>query len=230
MKDNVRGARPRRSIFLGAQHTDVLRELDGLRLEVAELSASRKRLALAADAERRDIERALHDGVQQLLVGLAANLEIVAGSVVADPRSAATLLAAMRRDTRQALEEARKLAHRIYPPLLEAGGLGAALRAAATAEGVTTRIDVAVGTDCPPQIAGAVYFCFLEMLGRADAQTAVSVSARTEAGTLEFEILAGCDVNADLSARDLVAALGGRLAHGSEPGHRTRVTGSLPLT
>ncbi len=65
--------------------TDVERELDGLRQEVAELRASRRRLALANDADRRRIERALHDGVQQELVGLAAHLEFAAGSMDADP-------------------------------------------------------------------------------------------------------------------------------------------------
>ncbi len=72
-----------------------MRALDGLRLESDELRASRKRLALAADAERRRIERELHDGVQQQLVALAANLELAAGSVDADPAAAKELLEEM---------------------------------------------------------------------------------------------------------------------------------------
>lgn len=56
----------------------MLGELDALRLEVAELRASRTRLAVTTDAERRSIERALHEGVQQVLVALAANLELAA--------------------------------------------------------------------------------------------------------------------------------------------------------
>lgn len=206
------------------------RELDGLRLEVANLRESRKRLVLAADAERRSIERALHEGVQQQLVGLAANLELAAGSVDADPAAAKRLLAEMRRDAQQALEETRKLAHRIYPPLLEAGGLGAALRSAAVSADVPTRIDVAVGTACPPEIAGLVYFCCLGVLERAAAGTPVAVTVRNEEGALAFEVVAGCDVDAErLPLRDRVEALGGRLTIRSRPGHQTRVAGSLPL-
>jgi signal transduction histidine kinase len=209
----------------------VLRELDGLRLEVAELRASRKRLALATDAERRSIEHALHEGVQQQLVGLAADVELAAGSVDVDPAVAKRLLAEMRRDVQQALEETRKLAHRIYPPLLEAGGLGVALRSAAVTADVPTRIDVAVGTAYPPEIAGIVYFCCLDVLESAAAGTPVAVTVRNEEGAVAFEVVADCDLDAArLPLRDRVEALGGRLTIRSGSGHQTRVAGSLPLS
>ena len=79
----------------GDRHADDVRALDGLRVESDDLRASRKRLALAADAERRGLERALHDGVQQHLVGFAANLELAARSLDADPAAAKDLLAEM---------------------------------------------------------------------------------------------------------------------------------------
>src|SRR5687767_13340446 len=79
--DNFQVRRLRRSRTLEDGRGDVLRELDALRLEVAELRASRRRLATATDAERRAIEHALHEGVQQLLVALAANVELAAASV-----------------------------------------------------------------------------------------------------------------------------------------------------
>jgi signal transduction histidine kinase len=135
-----------------------------LRREIEELRASRERLALANDADRRSLERALHDGVQQLLVGFAANLEIAARSIDADPAAAKQLLAETRRGASQALEESRRLADRIYPPLLEAGGLGVALRSAAASADVPIRIDVAPDAAYPPEIAGAVYFCCLVFL------------------------------------------------------------------
>ncbi|HEU5212404.1 MAG TPA: histidine kinase, partial [Gaiellaceae bacterium] len=105
--------------------------LDRLRLEVGELRASRKRLVLAADADRRKIERELHEGPQQDLVAVAANLQLASRLVEDDPAAAKALLDEMRRDVREALDVTRKLADRVYPPLLDDGGLGVALRSAA---------------------------------------------------------------------------------------------------
>ena len=145
-----------------------------MRREIEELRASRNRLALVADAERRDIERALHEGVQQDLVGLAANLEVAAGSVDSDPTAARALLDELQREARRALTEMQELAHRIFPPLLEAGGLVAELRTAASRARVPTRIDVDVDVVSPPEIAGAVYFCALDAFERAPTGTIAS--------------------------------------------------------
>jgi signal transduction histidine kinase len=209
----------------------VLGELDALRLEVAELRASRTRLAITTDAERRSIERALHEDVQQLLVALAANLELAAGSIDGDLVATKNLLAEMRDDVRQALEQTRELAHRIYPPLLEAGGLVAALRSAAASADVPTRIDVAPGTTCPPEIAGAVYFCCLEVLQRAAPGAPVTISVRVEEGAVAIDVVAECDVDAERSPlRDRVEALGGRVTIRPRSGRQISVAGSLPLS
>jgi signal transduction histidine kinase len=209
----------------------VLRELDRLRLEIAELRSSRKRLVLAADADRRGIERDLHEGVQQHLVALAANLQLAAGLVKAEPAAAKKLLAEMERDVQQALDETSEFAHRIYPPLLEAGGLAAALRSAAVSANVRTRIDVAAGAVYPHQVAGAVYFCCLEVLEGATAGTSATVTVRDEERALAFEVVADCgDMGAELPRlRDRVEALGGHLTIRTEPGRGTRVAGCLPL-
>jgi signal transduction histidine kinase len=204
------------------------RELDRVRLDVGELRASRLRLALAADAERRDLERTLHDGVQQQLVGLAANLDLAAASVEADPPEAVRLLGALRREVQDALEETRSLAERIYPPLLEAGGLSVALRSAAERADVPIRIDLSIGA-CPPEIAGAVYSCCLDVLERTDARTPVAVTVRDEEGTLAFEVVAACELGTDLPSRDRVEAFGGRLTIQEGADHQTRLVGSLPL-
>jgi signal transduction histidine kinase len=201
-----------------------------LRREIEELRASRTRLALAADAERRDIERALHEGVQQDLVGLAANLEVAAGSVDSDPAAAKALLEELQREARRALTEMQELAYRIFPPLLEAGGLVAELRAAASRAGVPARIEVDVDAPSPPEIAGAVYFCALDAFERAPAGSPVVVKVRGEGGALTFEI----DVDGDLgserrSPHDRVEALGGQVTIGAG-GDRTTVAGSLPLS
>lgn len=181
------------------------------------------------DAERRSLERALHDGVQQRLVGLAANLEIAAASIDADPVAAKRLLAETGRDARNALEETRRLAHRIYPPLLEVGGLRVALRSAAASADVPVRINVVPGAAFPPEIAGAVYFCCLVFIESVAAGTPVAISISLEAGTLTFEIEADGDVHAErLPLRDRVEALGGRLTIDGS-GSQTRAVGSLPL-
>jgi signal transduction histidine kinase len=210
---------------------DEVRELDALRFEVAELRASRRRLAVTADAERRDIERELHERVQQLLVALAANLELAAASVDGDPAAARRLLAEIGDDARQALEETRRLADRIYPPLLDAVGLIAALRGAAMTADVKTRIDVAPDTTWPPEIGGAVYFCCAHAMERAGAGTQVAIAVRNEGGAVAFEIVAEGDLNAErLPLRDRIEALGGGLTITKRSGGEISVAGSLPMS
>jgi len=238
MTDNFQKPSSRRSITLVTPHVETLEEsLDRLRLEVAELRASRERLVLAADADRRRIERDLHDGPQQHLVALAVNLQLARQLLVTDPGAAEALLEEIGRDVQQALDETGKLAQRIYPPLLEASGLATAVRAAAASAGVRTRIEVAAGTGCPPEVAGAVYFCCLEVLERAGAGARATVTVRDQEGALVFELAEdGAGSRAAASgevlsrSRDRVEALGGRLTIQSEPGRGTRVSGSLPLS
>lgn len=193
---------------------------------VEELRASRRRLVLAADADRRALERELHDGVQQQLVALAVNLQLAAKSLPA----AKTLLDELGRDVQQALDQAARLAQRLYPPLVDAGGLAAALRSAAVSAGVRITLDVTAGASQPPEIAAAVYWCCLDLLEHAGAQATLSV--RDENGAVVFELVedgSGSAARVEL-ARDRVEALGGRLTVRTEPGGGTRISGSLPLT
>jgi signal transduction histidine kinase len=185
---------------------------------------------MTTDAERRGIEREMHEGVQQILVALAANVELAAASFDTDPAATRKLLAEIGEDVRRALDDTRKLAHRIYPPLLEAGGLVAALRAAAVSADVKTKIHVAAGTTCPPEIAGAVYFCCLDVLERAGAGTPVAISVRNEEGAVVFEIVAERDVDAErLALHDRVEAFGGRVTITEGSGGEITVAGSLRL-
>jgi signal transduction histidine kinase len=221
----------RGSIALGDRQADDMRALNGLRIESDDLRASRKRRALAADAERRGLERSLHDGVQQHLVGLAANLELVAGSVDADPAAVKELLAEMARDIQDAMDQARKLADRIYPPQLEVGGLVAALRSAAADVNVPVRIEIARDQTYPAEVAGAMYFCCRDLLENVSAGSTVAITAQSDGGALAFDIVVDGDLHADRSLLgDRIEALGGRCAIESESGHRTRVIGSLPLS
>jgi len=99
--------------------------------DVPELRASRMRVLAAGDAERRKIERTLHDNVQQHLVALAVNLQLARTLVRSDAAGAIALLEEMSRDVREALESVRAMAQEIYPPLLVDRGLADALRGVA---------------------------------------------------------------------------------------------------
>jgi signal transduction histidine kinase len=214
-------------------HNFRMREtLDRLHHEVAELRASRRRLVLAADADRRMIERELHEGVQQHLVALAVNLQLAEQSADADPAAARALLAEMARDVHDALDETAELARRIYPPLLEAGGLAAALRSAAGATGIRASLEVRGGASYPPEVAAAVYWCCLEAFEHAGAGARATVTVRDEDGAVAFEVVEdGSGSGAGLDRlRDRVEALGGRVTIRSEPGGGTHVAGSLPLS
>lgn len=199
--------------------------LDRLRVEAGELRASRKRLVLAADADRRSIERELHDGVHQHLVALAVNLQLASRLTDTDAPAAQALIAQMAHDVQQALDETAQLAQRIYPPLLEAGGLAAALRAAAERIGIRVSIDAGAKRSDPPEVSGAIYWCCLEAFEQAETQATVTVS--DDEGTVAFEVVA--DAGIDVS-RDRIDALGGQLLIRPDSGGGTRISGTLPLT
>ena len=203
-----------------------------MRHEVAELRASRERLLLAADTDRRRIEHDLHDGPQQHLVALAANLQLARALADTDPDAAKALLDEMSRDVQQALAETAKLAHRIYPPLLDAGGLAAALRAAAVTLRVPTQVDVATSSEYGHEVAGAVYFCCLDALERAGDGARATITVRDDEAVIDFAIAVESTTTdaAEEALCDRVEALGGRLAIQTTPGGGTRLSGSLPLS
>lgn len=232
MTDNFLESASRRSITLEPPRIETPQEsVDRLRLEAEELRASRERLVLAADADRRRIERELHDGPQQQLVALSVNLQLARDLADADPAAAQALLEEMERDVQRALDETAQLAQRIYPPLLEAGGLAAALRSAAVSAGARASLDVAAGVSYPPEVAGTVYLCWLEALEHVGPGARATVAVRHEEEGLVFEVVTDGEQNAGFDRlRDRVETLGGRLTIRPEPGGGTRVTGSLPLS
>lgn len=201
-----------------------------MRVEVEALRASLKRLVVAADADRRMVERELHDGVQQHLIALAVSLQLAGQAADSDPAAAKTLLEEMGRDVQHALEEMSMLAQRIYPATLEAGGLGTLLRSAAVSAGVPASVDVAAPSNHPPEVVMTLYLCWLEMLG--NVETGARITVRESEDVLAFEIVgnAACS-DADLDhLRDRVEALGGRLAITAGSGDGTRISGSLPVS
>jgi signal transduction histidine kinase len=216
--------------------------LDDLRRQVAELRASRARVVAAADAERRRIERDLHDGAQQELVALAVNLQLARQLAESDPAAVSTLLDEIAGDARRALEGVRDLAHGIYPSLLLDRGLAEALRAAAAAAGIPTRVEATDLDRFPPDVEATVYFCCLEALRNADqhagADARATVRAWHERDALRFEVVddgAGFDpgekaLGAGLTRMyDRVGAQGGELTISSQTGRGARIAGTIPL-
>jgi hypothetical protein len=96
--------------------------LDELREQAVELRASRARVVAAADAERRRIERDLHDGAQQYFAGVTVNLQAARGLIDADPEQAKSILDELHSSTQDALEGFRDLSHGIYPRCFRTAG------------------------------------------------------------------------------------------------------------
>jgi signal transduction histidine kinase len=204
--------------------------VDRLQGEVAELRRSRRRLVEAAFADRRALERALHDGVQQQLVALVVDLQHLAGLLDVDPAATKALLDDMATNVRQALNETTELAQRIYPPLLEGRGFASTLRSAAESAGVTVLVDVPAGPGYPPQITAAVYWSCVEALSSGSPGSQATVSVRDADGALTFEVaVAGHHPMERLDRlRDRVEALDGRLSV-EEEDLGSRVHGWLPV-
>jgi signal transduction histidine kinase len=192
----------------------------------AELRASRKRLVLSADADRRTLERALHDGVQQYLVALGVGVQLVEAMLESDAAGAKGVLQELRRDVQRAIDEAARLAERISAPPPGPGGLAAALRSAAAAAGVPASVEVSAGSSYPPEAVQTIHSCWLEALAHSDGALPASVTVREEPGAIAFELACGgCAFD---GLRDRVSALGGRVSVEQSPG-RTHVSGFLPL-
>ena len=216
--------------------------LEQLRHQAAELQASRGRLVAAADAERRRIERNLHDGAQQHLVALSVKVRLLEQFAERDPERARSLMNQLQEDVGAAIEELRSLAHGIYPPLLSSAGLGVAMSAACRRAPLPASLEAdGVGRHAP-EIEAAVYFCCLEAMQNAAKHAGPGATARVriweDAGGLLFEVCddgAGFETNglADgaglTNMRDRLGAVGGTLRVQTD-GHGTRIHGVVPAS
>ena len=222
--------------------SDLHASLEELRRQAEELRASRARVVAAADAERRRIERDLHDGAQQYLVGLEVNLGVVSGLVESDAEKAKAIIDELRAAVQEAMQDFRDLAHGIYPPLLQDRGLSEALANAARRATIPTRIEAPAARRYDPEIEATVYFCCLEALQNAGKHA--GQGARTtirlweEEDALLFEVAddgSGLDPARASSGtgftnmRDRLEAIGGGLRIESTLSRGTRVAGTIPL-
>ena len=216
--------------------------LDALRKQAEELRESRARVVASGDAERRRVERDLHDGAQQHLVALAINLRLARDIVAEDPDGAGEMLGQLADDVQLTIKELRELAHGIYPPLLADNGLGDALAAAASRSPL--KVVVTVADDIgryPAEVEAAIYFSCLEALQNAAkhaGDATVELRLWTESGGLLFSITdngPGFDPavarrgHGFVNMADRLGAIGGTVRWDSRPGHGAAVSGSVPL-
>jgi signal transduction histidine kinase len=210
-----------------------------VRAQLAEVRASRARIVEATDAERRRIERDIHDGAQQRLVALSLAIGRARGQLgaAADPELEATLAQASD-EVRSALAELRELARGIHPAILTQAGLEPAIRSLVDRAAVPTGLDFTVEGRLPQPVEAAAYFVVSEALtnvAKHAAARSARVSLHADGGTLIVEIRDdGCG-GADPAngsglrgLRDRVEAIGGTLEAISPAGRGTTVRATLP--
>ncbi len=213
-----------------------------LKASTADLASSRTRLVGMAHAERRRLERDLHDGVQQHLVGLRIKLDMATETLKEDREQGERALASVGRQMDDVLQELRLLARGIYPSLLNDCGLWESLRAAARSSPLAVSVRAPGIGRFPEDVEVAVYFCCLEALQNVvkhagpDATAIVSLSRDgpwlcfevhdTGVGFDPSEVGLGSGV---VNMRDRIEAVGGVVEVTGRRGRGTSVRGRVPV-
>jgi signal transduction histidine kinase len=200
---------------------------------LADVQASQRRVVATSDAERRRIERDLHDGAQQRLVSVAFHLRVALAGT--DPATAGQL-ARVENRVRDALAHLRRLAHGIFPSVLAEEGLAAALDELVAASDVPTRLDVRSHIDVGAEPAMAAYATAAAVLGSVehpapDSRALISIDQADDMLTVRAEVEAGGGalVATDfLNVADRVGALGGRFTRSQTETGTTVVTAVIP--
>jgi PAS domain S-box-containing protein len=202
-----------------------------------QLAASRARIVEAGDAERRRLERNLHDGAQQRLVSLSLMLRLAMRRVTGDPETHAQLERATE-ELSHALQELRELARGIHPAVLTERGLAPALEMLAARAPLPVEIDVP-DERLPAPVEAAAYYVVSEALtnvAKYARASLVRVQVGRENGTARVEVaddgVGGAEESNGSGLRglaDRVEALGGRLAIDSPPGRGTVLRAEIPL-
>jgi signal transduction histidine kinase len=208
-----------------------------LRARVEALQASRDRAVDSAEAERRRIERDLHDGAQQRLVALAMDLGMARAKLETDPAAATALVGEAHEEAKRALAELRDLARGIHPAVLADRGLDAAISALAARSPVPVGVEFTAGR-LPGPVESAAYFVVAEALANAAKHAVASeigVRIPRHRDLLVVEIIddgvGGADPARGTGLRglaDRVAAVDGHLTITSPTGGPTVIRAELP--
>jgi len=216
--------------------------LETNRLET-EVAAAAAGTITAVDAERRRIERDLHDGTQQRLIALRMKLSVAERILGPDARRAQSVLDELGGDIDSALREVRSVSHGIAPEILAARGLPDALSAVAHAAPGEVHVTAGHLARYEPRIEAAVYFCCVEALQNvakhAGRSARADIELHDDGKNLAFAVIddgIGLDAQepdgggAGLrNIRERVAELGGTATITTRPGGGTEVRGSIPL-
>ncbi len=204
-----------------------------------EVADSRRRMMLAADDARRDIERDLHDGAQQTLVCALMTLRAGLRSMGGDPERAAELLQVADGHLGRGLPDLRDLAHGIHPSLLTAHGLAAALGEVAARATVPVQVVDDLGQRLPTDVEAALYFSAAEAVTNAAKHanpTEVRVHIGRRNGVAFVQVLddgvGGASLEQGSGLRglcDRLATLGGTVGVASPRGSGTTVVAEVPV-
>ncbi|MQA77462.1 MAG: sensor histidine kinase [Streptosporangiales bacterium] len=213
-------------------------EKEQLTAEVSTLRTSRAGVVDAADAERRRIERDLHDGAQQRLVALAMDLGVARATYDEDPAAVRGLIVKAHEEAKAALADLRELVRGIHPAVLTDRGLDAALSALAARCAVPVDVKVEPGERADVTIEAAAYFVVAEALTNISrhaqaerAQVTVTRAADILRVEVEDDGVGGADPTTGTGLAGLerrVAALDGTFQVESPRGGPTRVVMELP--
>jgi signal transduction histidine kinase len=194
--------------------------------QLEDLRASRARIVERGDAERRRLERDLHDGAQQRLVALALSLRLA--RLGPDAGTDVAALEEAEAEVSQALAELRELAHGLYPAALTEEGLGAALEALAEQTPSPLALGRLPQERFEPNMEAAAYFVVAETLKRSQPRRATVDAARAD-GRLVVEVQTDQQPPQELTdLEDRVGALEGRLVVQATPQGGTRIRAELP--
>jgi PAS domain S-box-containing protein len=206
----------------------------------SELIASRARIVAAGDEARRRMERNLHDGTQQRLIGLGLDLQAARARIPEELADAHAELERIGDDLEAVLEDVRELSHGLHPALLSRAGLGPSLRELARRSPLPVELNVSVSERPSESIETAVYYVISEALANVVKHahaSEISLALRTSASGIRATIaddgVGGAEASAGsglVGLIDRVEALGGRFALDSPPGHGTRISIEMPLT
>ena len=215
------------------------RRARALRARVDDLRTARQRIIAAADAERRRIERDLHDGAQQRMVAVAVTLGLAEARFASDPKSAIELISQAREEAQAAVKELRELARGIHPAVLSDHGLGPALEALASRAPVPVDVSGVPDGQLDHEVEACAYYV------TAEALTNVAKYARASSASVELSLeddrlrvrvsddgVGGADPATGTGLRglrDRVDALDGDLEVDSPPGGGTTVTAEVPV-